>query len=62
MTRRRTASTVPVAGPVDVTFGAFALSQFRVPYMSAVMRVQEVAEYDAGTSDVPRNGADILRQ
>ena len=30
---------------LDVTFGAFHLSDFRVPYMSAVLRVQQVAEY-----------------
>ena len=30
---------------IDVTFGAFHLSEFRVPYMSAVLRVQQVSEY-----------------
>ena len=34
-----------MAGPIDVTFGAFEVGQYKVPYMSAIMRCQQVAEY-----------------
>lgn len=30
---------------IDVTFGAFSIGEFRVPFMSAVLRLQQVSEY-----------------
>ena len=56
MTKRREPSTPHnVTEPLDVTFGAFSLSDhFRVPYMTSLLRFQQVAEYLDLVTDDPK--------
>lgn len=56
MTKRRTPpGPHNVTEPLDVTFGAFCLSdRFRVPYMTSLLRFQQVAEYLDLVTDDPK--------
>ena len=57
MTKRRRTPTKPhnVTEQLDVTFGAFSLSEkFRVPYMTSTLRFQQVAEYLDLVTDDPK--------
>lgn len=45
MTRSRPQRSAPSTRAIDFQLGAFHLSEFRVPYLSTLMRIDEAAEY-----------------
>ncbi len=54
MKRPRSAAKLNSTDQIDVTFGAFELSDFRVPYLVAVLRFQQAAEYLDLVTDDPK--------
>ncbi len=56
MTKRRVLGDGPlnVTQEIDITFGAFTVGKFRVPFMSSILRFQQVAEYLNLVTDDPK--------
>ena len=43
--RKKSGHTEDWTNPIDVTFGAFDLSNYRVPFMSCVLTLKQAADY-----------------
>lgn len=52
--KRRSHSTIRSTSPVAVSFGAFHIGGYRVPYMSSILRLGDVAEWFNLVTDDPK--------